>query len=582
MDIKYIVSLGLIVVGFVSWSDAAWSDDFDPISTVGLYGAEPESAEALAGVAKAQLTRAYIPGAVDFSKAMPPPVAQKVGSCVAHSVGYAARGYYASFESGQVPGTKAYVPSVAYLHSKIRNHKEPCVDSGSGIPRALRFMRGENVPSEAALAADKICEESPGASQRMGFDFRISGFELVASVSKKTMRIPDYDLDVVKQSLSSGHPVLFSMRLAVNSNYIDEYQYVNDVKIDSRPTLLAFLKGSEVYQGSLDSGLQKYASREDLFVGSHAMVAVGYDESRQALLVQNSWGDKWSGNGFGWVSYKAFLSDVRYAMVMKTRVTPPKPALRIDQPSNTALAGELECGFVEFADNKGSFSGFFSSEAQKETVIYEARLRDGENSLTVAERASLSKLPVRPWPVCEALMTTKDLIASHDKPHIRLLSGQESVALGGSLAFEVTTPNYPAFLYLAYLQSDGSVVNLAPRIGILRKQYQPGTKLLFGDGADGRQTFSAQLPLGNEAIIAISSRSPISQLEDLEVEGEGGQFTLPAWEAAKSDGKPVADRLYLTAIRAGLAEQPDTDERVLARELSADVLHLTIRESIGD
>lgn len=38
-------------------------------------------------------------------------------------------------------------------------------------------------------------------------------------------------------------------------------------------------------------------------VGGHAVLAVGYDDRQEALLIQNSWGEGWGDGGFGWLPY---------------------------------------------------------------------------------------------------------------------------------------------------------------------------------------------------------------------------------------------------------------------------------------
>ena len=37
--------------------------------------------------------------------------------------------------------------------------------------------------------------------------------------------------------------------------------------------------------------------------GGHAMVIAGYDDSRGAFCIINSWGSVWGDNGYAWVGY---------------------------------------------------------------------------------------------------------------------------------------------------------------------------------------------------------------------------------------------------------------------------------------
>ena len=41
----------------------------------------------------------------------------------------------------------------------------------------------------------------------------------------------------------------------------------------------------------------------------HAMVIAGYDDSRNAFLIMNSWGTSWGDKGFVWIDYRFFLKN---------------------------------------------------------------------------------------------------------------------------------------------------------------------------------------------------------------------------------------------------------------------------------
>ena len=55
------------------------------------------------------------------------------------------------------------------------------------------------------------------------------------------------------------------------------------------------------------TGIVPYPNiRTERILGGHAVVACGYDDSRQAFLVRNSWGTSWGIGGYCWMPYKIF------------------------------------------------------------------------------------------------------------------------------------------------------------------------------------------------------------------------------------------------------------------------------------
>ena len=53
----------------------------------------------------------------------------------------------------------------------------------------------------------------------------------------------------------------------------------------------------------LDPSLRLRNKQGKFDVSGHAVLAIGYDDERQLVLVQNSWGRAWSGNGTFWMPY---------------------------------------------------------------------------------------------------------------------------------------------------------------------------------------------------------------------------------------------------------------------------------------
>ena len=60
------------------------------------------------------------------------------------------------------------------------------------------------------------------------------------------------------------------------------------------------------------TGLMPIPSEDEKPVGGHAVLAVGYDDSSQQLIVRNSWGTKWGDQGYFRMSY-AVIDELKLA-----------------------------------------------------------------------------------------------------------------------------------------------------------------------------------------------------------------------------------------------------------------------------
>jgi len=539
----------LAALCLVAPSKRAIAQSFDPGSLTGLHGDAAIDPALLETVGRTEVTRAYIPDAIDLSPLMPPPLLQIHGSCVSYAIGYAIRGYYAALENGVSPGSRAFTPSPAFLHSQIRDKEAVCENAGSHAFYALSYLKGRGAPDLDAIPDSAMCTERVERPSSPPDRFRIRDFEFIYAAARDKRSVSRRDLDAIKQQLAAGHPVAAG------------YRTVKVVPSSRTPdgVTLQYLQAGKIYRGSLD--------RHAGWGTGHQMVLVGYDERRQAFLVQNSWGPYWAGDGYGWISYDATRSDLRNASVMRTAVAPPRPVpgiTRQDRGNQVALKGDT-CSSLYVTEEPPNgmplLGGFVSSQESL------AKLR------SEFPPEQIRKVAVRPWPVCEVLKTLDRPLTEPSRPSIRLLGGYADLAYGDSLAFEVTAPDFASFLYIIYLQADGTVVNLLPRRGPVRRQVGFGESFIYGDGRQGRQRYTVQPPAGSEAIVVIAAHSPIAQLDELEGEN-GGQFSMPV--SAQGGASIADDRFFLTALRAGLAERPD--ETRLPREITAAVLHLTIRE----
>jgi hypothetical protein len=121
----------------------------------------------------------------------------------------------------------------------------------------------------------------------------------------KTFRLNDgriiqpTNTDAIKSFIANRHPVAINMLITLGFE-----QWGHGAN------------RSEVYAG------QGYRQ----VLGGHAMLIVGYDDSRAAYRVMNSWGTSWGDRGYVWISYRYFESAGNGAVVCEQGANPnPDP-----------------------------------------------------------------------------------------------------------------------------------------------------------------------------------------------------------------------------------------------------------------
>jgi len=68
-----------------------------------------------------------------------------------------------------------------------------------------------------------------------------------------------------------------------------------------------FVFGFTVYSSFMnvgDNGLAQMPEPTDSIEGGHAVMCVGYDESKQLYIIRNSWGESWGDKGYFYMPYK--------------------------------------------------------------------------------------------------------------------------------------------------------------------------------------------------------------------------------------------------------------------------------------
>jgi hypothetical protein len=233
---------------------------------------------------------------------------------------------------------------------------------------------------------------------------------------------------------------------------------------------------------------------------------------------------------------------------MFTPVTPaPVPATPV-QRLQLADLDKLACARVSVRarGRQSVLSGYVASDEDLKLVKSIAAGLPG---------VSVGDVIVTPWPQCEALQTLEKPLALADRPTIDI-GPRAELRNGDQLNIQIRAPSQISYVYVAYIQADGSVVELVQPTGVVPQPTLPGQTLVFGSGEQGKPKFTIGPPFGREMIIAIASRSPLFEHE------------LPAMQT---------EREFLSELRRALLYKPDPD--MPDRELAASIktLHTQMR-----
>jgi C1A family cysteine protease len=173
--------------------------------------------------------------------------------------------------------------SVLFLYKVTRQLMHRQGDVGASIRETMKAMVLFGIPPEEywPYEPSKIDEEPSGFCYSYGQIYQtIKYFRL------DTLGLPATDLLAqIKMTLVAGLPSMFG--LTIYSSIYEEANY--------------------------KKGYIPLPHSKDNVQGGHAVVAIGYDDSKiigtsvGALLIRNSWGTNWGEQGYGWLPYDYIL-----------------------------------------------------------------------------------------------------------------------------------------------------------------------------------------------------------------------------------------------------------------------------------
>lgn len=184
-------------------------------------------------------------------------------SCVAFSIGYAAISYYLKVLRGMSYSNSSALRSPEFLYNTTKLPGS-CNTAGTNPRYALNFLMDKGVCSWSDMPYnDGNCTQQPSSSQwQKAFNARISGWSTVSR-----------NASVMISLLDRGYPIIAGFQM--NSSFraqTDVWPYI-------------------------------WKTNYGASQGGHAVLIVGYDNSRQAFIVQNSWGTAKHDRGYFYLSY---------------------------------------------------------------------------------------------------------------------------------------------------------------------------------------------------------------------------------------------------------------------------------------
>jgi hypothetical protein len=461
--------------------------------------------------------RAFLPEKVDLSNRMPAVGDQgQLGSCGAWAVAYAARSYYTETQESRDIRKPSNLPSPNYVYHLSRPGN--CAD-GTNVDRVVAVLKQGSLSLADFPYTDACVSPAPAILVARAHDFRVRGYSQV-NIGRP---------DDIRGQLAQGNPVI--IRFFVST----AFEKLRDA---TTFTELAPPPG-------------------DKLTGWHFITLVAYDERRQAFRLINSWSPRWGDHGYAWLSYD-LLKTTRISAAYALDVGPAKaqPIVNVPPPPPPSPAPPRPVPGVQLVDLQTLSCGRVTVETRGDQSVLSGYVGSDDDLNRVkliaasVPNTSLGKVIVAPWPQCEALQTLEKPLSVADRPTIDIGPNADLYS-GDTLKIQVRSPAQISYLYVSYIQADGSVVHLVQPNALVPQPTLPRQTLVFGSGTDGQPKFTVSPPFGREMIIAIASRSPLFDHE------------LPMQQT---------ERDYLSELRRALLYKPVPD--MPDRELAATITTL--------
>lgn len=217
-------------------------------------------------------SRATLPTLVDLRKQCPAVYDQgNLGSCTANAI----CGAY-QFDQMKQKNKTQFVPSRLFLYYNERAMEGTVSsDSGAYISDGITSIANTGICPESQwpYVISKFASKPTTACYTSAKSYKCSSYKQVSG-----------SLQQLKQGLANGYPIVFGM---------DVY-------------------ASFESNAASTTGIIPMPKKNEQLLGGHAMLIVGYDDSKQWFIVRNSWGSSWGALGYCYIPY-AYLTNPNMA-----------------------------------------------------------------------------------------------------------------------------------------------------------------------------------------------------------------------------------------------------------------------------
>jgi C1A family cysteine protease len=213
----------------------------------------------------------------------------QIGSCTAFCGTEAYEILYYYGHNNTFPTTLS--PAFLYYCERVKIEKQSIsADNGASMANIPQSLQKYGLCLESLYAYPSSDKSTAYKTAPTTADFTNGLSYVIGQAKTSYARVNSGDTAAVKNLLRNNIPVMMGLNVYDNS----KYQYFEGLNTKS------YTYNPLTSTGALASGVQ--------LLGGHATPIIGYDDTKQAFLVQNSWGTNWGNKGFYYMPYSVFMS----------------------------------------------------------------------------------------------------------------------------------------------------------------------------------------------------------------------------------------------------------------------------------